>query len=203
MLQDVKSTLIQTYSSTKLKGDGQIISLSFSDNINFEVIPAFINQDGITYTFPNSNNGGYWKCTDPKREINAINDMNKISNKNLKRLCRMTRCWKYANGVNISGILIDILAYNFISCWDERDKSYLYYDWMSRDFFKYICDINSNQRRWKIMGSGRYIEEDGNFRNKAREAYELAQRAIECDNSGYEYSAKQIWRQIYGCRFPI
>lgn len=203
LLQDLKSTLIQTYSSTKLKGDGQIINLSFSDNINFEVLPAFINKDGITYTFPNSNNGGSWKCTDPKREINAINEMNKSCNKNLKRLCRMTRCWKYANEVNISGILIDILAYNFISNWNERDKSYLYYDWMARDFFKYICDININQKRWSIMGSGRYIYEDVNFHNKAREAYKLTLQAIDYDNSGYGDSAKQTWRKIYGNRFPI
>ena len=119
LLQEVKGVLEKTYSVTNLKGDGQIISLPFTDGINFEVLPAFINKDG-SYTFPNSNNGGSWKITDPKAEIDAISTMNNNCNHNLKRLCRMARSWKEKNSVAISGILIDIFAYNFISTWENR-----------------------------------------------------------------------------------
>ena len=83
------------------------------DGIDFEVLPAFINKDG-TYTFANTNNGGSWKITDPKAEIEAINNMDKLCNHNLKRLCKMARAWKDKNSVDISGILIDILAYKFL-----------------------------------------------------------------------------------------
>ncbi|WP_242864798.1 SMODS domain-containing nucleotidyltransferase [Youngiibacter fragilis] len=65
LLQEVKKVLAKTYSVTNLKGDGQIISLPFQDGINIEVLPTFINKDG-SYTYPNSNNGGSWKTTDPK-----------------------------------------------------------------------------------------------------------------------------------------
>src|SRR5690606_19430769 len=114
LLQEVKQVLEKTYSISNLKGDGQIISLPFSDGIDFEVLPAFLNKDA-SYTFPNSNNGGSWKTTDPKKEIAAINDMNNKCIKNLKRLCRMARAWRDKNNVAISGILIDVFAYNFIS----------------------------------------------------------------------------------------
>ena len=60
LLQDVKKTIARTYSSSTLKADGQIISIPFSDGINFEVLPAFLNTDG-SYTFANSNDGGSWK----------------------------------------------------------------------------------------------------------------------------------------------
>jgi predicted nucleotidyltransferase len=200
LLQEVKGVLGKTYSTTNLKGDGQIIILPFSDGIDFEVLPAFGNTDGI-YTFPNSHNGGSWKTTDPKSEIEAINQMNNNCNKNLKPLCRMARAWKVKNDVGITGILIDILAYRFISTWTYRDKSYLYYDYMSRDFFKYLSERNANQTSYQVMGSGRYIYDYGSFVSKAKTAYNTSLEAI-AKESDYPITAKSKWREIYGSKFP-
>ncbi|MFA7492901.1 MAG: hypothetical protein WCZ43_05235 [Proteiniphilum sp.] len=200
LLQEVKTVLARTYSTSRLKGDGQIVSIPFTDGITFEVLPTFLNNDG-SYTYPNSNNGGSWKTTDPKAEIKAIKEMNDQCNGNLKRLCRMMRAWKIKCNVNISGILIDILAYRFISSWENRDKSYLYYDWMSRDFFKYLSDQDANQTKWKVMGSGRYIDFNGAFINKASDAYTTAVEAISKE-SNYPTTAKSKWREIYGSKFP-
>jgi len=200
-LQEVKNVVSKTYSTSTLKGDGQIISISFSDGINFEVLPAFINKDG-SYTFANSNSGGSWKITDPKAEMNAMNEMNENCNRNLKRLCRMARAWRDNNNVPISGILIDILAYNFISSWQYRDKSYLYYDYMSRDFFKYLSERDKSQMSWKAMGSGRFISRSGSFEGKALTAYNLALEAISKEKD-YPHTAKSKWRENYGSKFPI
>jgi len=199
LLQEVKKVIEKTYSKTYLKADGQIINIPFTDNIDFEVLPAFINVDK-SYTYPNSNNGGSWQQTDPKAEIDAINKMNNLCNHNLKNLCRMIRAWRDRNNVDISGILIDILAYKFISNWEHRDKSYTYYDWMSRDFFKYLSECDKSQTRWQVMGSGRYITNTGIFQNKALSAFNLANEAIEKEK--YPYTAKSIWRDIYGTKFP-
>lgn len=200
LLQEVKKVLEKTYSTTYLKGDGQIISLPFSDGINFEVLPAFLNKDD-SYTFPNTNNGGSWKVTDPKKEIDAVNKMNNESNKNLKRLCRMARAWRDKNSVPISGILIDVFAYNFLSSWNEKDKSFLYYDWMSRDFFKYLSERDTSQNQWKVMGSNRYVSRVGSFESKAKIAYATACDAIAKEKE-YPASAKSKWREIYGSKFP-
>lgn len=201
LLQEVKKCIEKTYSGTKLKADGQIISLPFSDGINFEVLPAFLNNDG-TYTFANSNDGGSWKVTDPKAEIGVVQEMNDACNKNLKRLCRMARAWRDENSVDISGILIDILAYNFISTWEHRDKSYYYYDWMTRDFMQYISDQPISQIKWKVMGSGRYIYWYGSFQSKAKSAYDKACEAIS-DEKKYPSCAQSEWREIYGNEFPL
>lgn len=202
LLQEVKAALAKTYSITNLKGDGQIISLPFSDGINFEVLPAFINKDNSSFTYPNSNSGGSWKTTDPRAEISAISGMNYLCNNNLKRLCRMARAWKNQCEVSISGILIDLLAYRFISTWGERDKSFLYYDWMSRDFFRYLSEQNANQTMWQAMGSNRYFYHGGSFVYKAKVAYNIA---VEATEKGTEYpaTAKSKWRQIYGSSFPL
>ena len=93
LLQEVKGVLQKTYSTSHIKGDGQVIGINFSDGINFEIVPAFLNKDG-SYTYPDTNNGGSWKTTDPKKEIDAMNTRNNNTNKNLKRLCRMASAWK-------------------------------------------------------------------------------------------------------------
>lgn len=201
LLQEVKKVIEKTYSITKLKADGQIISIPFSDGINFEVLPAFINKDGSSYTFANANDGGSWKITDPRAEIAAIQSMDNQCNSNLKMLCKMTRAWRNKNGVDISGILLDIFSYNFISTWEYRDKSYVYYDWMTRDFLKYVSEQPTSQYRWQVMGSGRYITCFGSFQSKAKTSYEKALEAIE-DETKYPSSANAEWREIYGSRFP-
>lgn len=201
LLQEVKKVIEKTYSVSSLKSDGQIISIPFTDGINFEVLPAFINKDG-SYTFANTNNGGSWKTTDPKAEIKEINSMNGLCNKNLKRLCRMARAWKDKNDVSIPGMLIDILAYNFLSSYLYKDKSYLYYDFMSRDFFDYLSTRDKNQQYWKAMGSGRYIYRTGNFEYKSSQAKNISIEAIHNMDSGYTTTAKNKWREIYGSKFP-
>lgn len=201
LLQEVKGVLQKTYSTSYLKGDGQVIGINFSDGINFEIVPAFINEDG-SYTYPDTNNGGSWKITDPKKEIDAMNSRNNDTNKNLKRLCRMTRAWKQKCNVSMSGILIDTLVYKFIDDWEYKDKSYLYYDYMSRDFFKYLKELDKDQNYWLAPGSSRRVWKTENFNSKAETAYNNAVSAISYESNNQSYSAKQKWREIYGSKFP-
>lgn len=200
LLQDVKGVLQKTYSMSDIKGDGQVIGINFSDGINFEIVPAFINYDG-SYTYPNTNNGGSWEVTDPKKEIDAMNSRNKDTNKNLKNLCRMARAWKENCNVSMSGILIDTLAYKFIYDWKYKDKSYLYYDYMSRDFFEYLKNLDKNQNYWSAPGSLRCVFKNENFQMKAKTAYDNALTAISYEEKHCSYSSKQKWREIYGTKF--
>lgn len=201
LLQEVKKVIEKTYPTTSIKGDGQIISVHFSDGINFEVLPAFLRTDN-TYLFANANLGGSWKITDPKAEINAIRAAHNASNYNLKKLCKMVRAWRDENNVDISGILIDIMCYNFISSWEYKDMSYFYYDWMTRDFMKYLSEQPTTQTKWRVMGSGRYIFHSSKFQAKAKAAYEQAIEAISYEKTN-PILANLKWRGIYGNKFPI
>lgn len=113
LLQVVKKSLQKRYSISHIKGDGQIIGINFDDGICFEIVPCFINKND-SFTYPDTNNGGSWKTTDPKPEKKEIQDKNIEWNRNLKRLCRMTRVWKDKWDVKMGGLLIDTLAYNFL-----------------------------------------------------------------------------------------
>jgi len=156
LLQAVRSSMKKTYSTSSIGGDGQVVVVSFQDGVTFEVVPVFNNQGG-TYTYPDSNNGGSWKTTNPKPEIQAIKNRNIVCNYNLIPLCRMMRSWKNKWNVPIGGLLIDTLAYQFIENYEYRDKSYLYYDFMCRDFFKWMSEQSSEQVFWRAPGSGQYV----------------------------------------------
>lgn len=201
LLQAVRSSVTKTYSNTNIRADGQIIQIPFTDGITFELLPAFKNIDG-SYTYPDSNDGGSWKVCEPKAEIQAMDLRNKACNNNLTRLCRMMRRWKSYNNVPIKGLLIDTLAYQFIENWGYRDKSYLYYDFLSRDFFLWMSGQDKEQSWWRAPGSGRFVYGKGLFQYKAKQAYNLAVEAIVHQARGEDWAAKYDWRQIYGTAFP-
>ncbi|HDQ1726664.1 TPA: nucleotidyltransferase [Salmonella enterica] len=203
LLQAVKRSIEKTYATTSIRGDGQVILVPFNDGITFEVVPAFLNVSD-SYTFPDANGGGRWRITNPKPEISAMRLRNNITNNNLVQLCRMARAWKRKWDVPISGLLIDTLAYQFIENWAHRDKSYLYYDFMSRDFFKWMADQDSSKEYWKAPGSGQYVYGKGLFQYKAKRCYNISLEAIEHEMATpkREWSAKQKWREIYGSAFP-
>ena len=200
LLQAVRSSMKKTYSTSSIGGDGQVVVVSFQDGVTFEVVPVFNNQGG-TCTYPDSNNGGAWKATNPKPEIQAIKNRNIVCNNNLIPLCRMMRAWKQKWNVPIGGLLIDTLAYQFIENYEYRDKSYLYYDFMCRDFFKWMSEQSSEQAFWRAPGSGQYVYGKGLFQYKAKQCYNIAIEAI-ADETATPRSAKYEWRRIFGTAFP-
>lgn len=203
LLQAVRSSMQKTYSTSSIGGDGQVVVVSFQDGITFEVMPVFLNTAG-SYTYPDSNGGGSWKTTNPRPEIEAIRTRNNACNGNLIPLCRMMRSWKNKWDVPIGGLLVDTLAYQFIDGWQYKDKSYLYYDFMCRDFFLFMANQDKEQAYWKAPGSGQYVCKTGSFQWKATRCYNISLEAIkhEAAEPKQEWSAKQKWREIFGTTFP-
>ncbi len=201
LLQNVRNSILKTYSRTALGGDGQVVVVTLSDGMKFEVVPAFENSDG-SFTYRDSNQGGNWKKTNPKPEINTIQLMDTLYKGNLKRLCRMLRAWKNYWDVPMGGLLIDTLAYNFIIGNGEyKERSYFWYDWLSRDYFSYLANQNTNQQYWLAVGSNQYVWRKGLFEYKAKRCYNLAQEAIDYESKGMNWSARQKWKEIYGTAY--
>ena len=203
LLQKVKNSILATYANTNIGADGQVIDVSFADGMKFEVVPTFVNTKN-SYTYPDANDGGKWLTTNPKPEIKAIRDRNNDCNGNLIRLCRMMRAWKSQCSVPMGGLLIDTLAYQFIDGWEYKDKSYLYYDYMCRDFFSFMANQSKDQNYWLAPGSAQRVYRKGPFEAKAFNCYNLSLVAIEHETAKpkQEWSAKQKWRDIFGSSFP-
>jgi hypothetical protein len=113
LLQAVKKSIQNTYRTSDTFGDGQVVVLTFTDKVTFEVLPAFENRDG-SFTYPNANDGGTWKTCSPRAEIAAVQARSDATKRNLKYLSRMMRVWRDCCEVPMTGMLIDTLAYQFI-----------------------------------------------------------------------------------------
>jgi len=200
LLALVRGSLLNTYPTSKIGGDGQVIVIQFDDGIRFEVLPAFVNKAG-GYTFADSNNGGSWRACMPKQEIDAFSNRDSECNGNLVELGRMARAWRDNNNVSLSGMLIDTLAYQFLADWQYRDKSYVYYDWMTRDFFDFLACQSTTQVYWSAPGSASRVY-GGGFQYKGRQAQLRTIEAIDNQQHNYDYTARQTYRGIYGSAFP-
>ncbi len=203
LLQAVRNSMRKTYPSSEIGADGQVVVVKFTNGINFEVVPGFVNT-ARSYNYPDSNSGGSWKTTNPRPELDAIRTRNAACNYNLVPLCRMTRAWRLKWSVPIGGLLIDTLAYQFIEKYAYRDKSHFYYDYMCHDFFKWMAEQDKEQEYWKAPGSGQSVYGKGRFQHKANQCHNLALEAIthEIANPKREWSAKQKWRDIFGTAYP-
>ena len=201
LLATLRNSLLKTYSSSKVSADGQVVDIMFSDGIKFEVVPAFRYSDGSGFCYPDTNNGGSWRSMDPEVEIGAFNYRNNETNKNLKKLCRMVRAWKENKTVLMSGILIDSIVYNFMFSYQYAKEPFIYYDWISRDFFKYVYD-NADKRYWDKPGGTGTVERKYYIKDDAKFAYDKACEAIEDGENGFSFCWHNEWREIYGSRFP-
>jgi hypothetical protein len=199
LLQDVRKAILKRYSTTDVRGDGQVVVVSFTNYV-IEVCPGFLQSDG-SYKYPDSHNGGSWKKTDPIPEIEEIDNYNDTTNENLKRLAKMTRAWKNKCGVKIGGLLIDTLCYEFLSNnTDYHETEFEDYDILVRDFFEYLKDYDKNREFWYSPGSNQKVyKKKSNFITKAKKAYDNIVEAIEKKDNDTVY---KIWRKVFGYPFP-
>ncbi len=197
LLEKTKKILIDRYPRTTIYVDSPVVRVLYT-NFHVEVQPVFEQEDG-SFKYPDTSNGGSWKTTKPREEIAELAKINQEKNRNLRRLCKMTRAWKNKHGLGIGGLLIDTLAHNFLKSTDAYDdKSYLYYDYMSRDFFYYLSEL-PEQDYYAALGSGQRVKVKKKFQKPAKKAYNLCLDAI---NAGGTDSENEKWRKIYGRPFP-
>lgn len=201
LLQAVRASLLSTYAYSEIGGDGQVVVLRFDDNVTFEILPVFDNK-GATWTYPDSNGGGSWKTCNPKAEIEAVRSRNILMNGNLKALCRMMRVWRDYNSAPMSGALIDTLAYQFIETWVHRDKSFLYHDYLARDFLAFMRDQDREQAHWRMPGSGSYVYRTGAFGYKAGLDHKYAVEACNLLEEVQGPTRRLKWRTVFGPSFP-
>lgn len=200
LLQDLKSKLLKHYSDSIIKGDGQIVSIEFSDGIRFEVLPAFKLSGTDKYEYPNANNGGSWEETDPRLEQYKLTDQNKRYKSAVKKFCRILRAWNDTNDVGLHGIAIDSLSYSFFKTWDESKTGYVYFDWISRDFFRYVINFIENNNILLSLDGSYSIEIDTAIKRKAESALNNCEAAIVFCRDNQK--SEEYWSKVFGKKFP-
>ncbi|PZX07412.1 hypothetical protein C7437_101525 [Psychrobacillus insolitus] len=171
LLQSVKTEIKKRYPNTIVRGDGQVVVVTFL-NYEVEVCPAFEEKDG-SYKYPDTNNGGKWKRTDPMVEIGESEYMIELTDHHFKYVCQMVRAWKNHIGFKMGGLLVDTLVHKFFKK-HPKYESTTFNDYLSllKDLFSYLKGLNPDQKYWSALGSKQQVyNKDGVFVSKAEEAY--------------------------------
>lgn len=198
LLQDTKDAIKNRYRTTDVRVDRLVVTVTYT-NFHVEVQPVFEQEDG-SFKYPDTKDGGSWKLTKPREEMEEVSAKDSAKNWNLKRLCKMARSWKNKHGVEMGGLLIDSLAYNFLSATTDFDqRSFSSYDLLSRDFFGYLSEL-PDQDFYAAPGSRQRVRVKRKFQRKAKKVYLLCLEAIAAEN---QKNVNHKWRRVYGRPFPV
>lgn len=198
ILERVRDDLKARYPNTSIRVDQCVVRVQFTSNaFTFEVQPAFENDDG-SFDYPDTMTNS-WKVTKPRDEIAATKERNDQTSTNMRHLARMARAWKNRNGVNMGGLLIDTVVYQFFAQTGTYNSAGTgSFDLMARDFFKFLKD-EPKQNYYLALGSGQHVKVKAPFQAKAKQAHNRCLAAIEDEGKA---SANKKWREIFGNSVP-
>lgn len=196
LLQEVKKVVKSLYSTTDIKGDGQVVVISFGDGV-IELVPGFEQSDG-NYKYPDSNNGGSWKITKPIPEQEETTNMSDKTNSHYKYLSQLLRKWKNNIGFKFKGLLIDTMVKKFIDADEQREQiSFSDYSVLLVDLFEFLSKEDAEKAYWFALGSNQQISNDdnGKFIKKAKKAYNKLK------DIGDEAELEEEYRNLFGSDF--
>ena len=216
LLSDVRTELKKRYPNSDISADGQAVVISFTDrNYSIDLVPAFERSDGA-FTFPDTNDGGHWRKTDPIPEQEACEEAQAITQGAFLRLCNALRVWKDNTGFKFGGLLIDTLVAKFLEKHPETCSTELNeYDDALAELFAYLKSQDPDQSYWYALGSNQQIVNDGKaaFVAKAKDAYEalttsendieivlgnlFGKRFTDCVVNSAEREAEALWSKRY------
>ena len=198
LLQEVKGVLGASYPRTVMRGDGQVVVVPFS-TYAVEVAPAFKLTNG-RYWICDTNSGGSYKETDPNAEIEAVSTSNTATNNNTRDLVRMMKCWQGYCNVPLKSFCFELLAIDFLKTWEHRGKTKVYYDWMVRDFLRFLlAKVNSYVF---VPGTYEIVWLGSDWKSRAESALGRAEKACEYESSQMPCTAGTEWQKIVGTNIP-
>lgn len=198
LLQEVKRVLAAAFPSTELRADGQVVQVRFV-SYAVDVVPAFFDRRNEMYLICHTPNGGSWRVSNPYEEYKAIESVDiKYGNKGTD-LIKMLKVWRRECNVSLKSIMIEILVCSFICQWEYRDKSITWYDWMVRDFFRFLYQYRNGTA--KVPGVQEYLGLGDEWVPKCRSAFSIASKACEYEADNHGEWAESEWKKIFGYYF--
>jgi hypothetical protein len=198
LLQEVKAVLLKSFPNTDVRGDGPVVKVPFK-SYDVELVPAFKLQNG-RYWIPVTTNGGSYKEFDADAECTHISDSEKKAKSNTRHLIRMMKCWQGYCSVPIKSFHFELLTVEFLSSWEYAGNSETYYDWMVRDFLKFLIDKKNGYifvpGTWELLSLGEA------WHSRAQTAYDRAVKATEYEAADMPYNAGGEWQKIFGTDIP-
>lgn len=199
LLQEIRDVLRQTYSTTEIRGDGQVVVIPFN-TYTVEVAPVFIREGGGCL-ISDTNDGGRYKYIDPAAEIVALQTADRRFNGNVRKLTRILKQWqRYCNvpikSFHIEAVIMEMLATRAYGGSDE-----FWFDWLVRDFFKHLI---SRANGWFFMPvTNEVIYLGDEWLSRVQSAYARALKACDHEYNNDGILAGQEWQKIFGTEIPL
>jgi hypothetical protein len=200
LLEYLCSTVQHAGQNIKLNADSESADVQTQEGVRFRLFPYFRRAEDV-HLLPNACSGGFWRPCWPKAEMQTFATRDEACNGNLVALARLVRAWREHSNVSMSGMLIDTLAYQFMGCWQYREKSYAHYAHMTLDFLMFLAGRCQTQAHWRAPGSALRVP-GGAFHQQARIGAFRAREALDHLQHGHHGSAQRIYRAIFGAAFP-
>lgn len=197
LLQEVKSSLGDTYWQTDMRGDGQVVVVNFN-TIKVEIVPVFRWDDAGAWLMPDTNGGGRWRMVYPNAEGATLDNADMVANRNCRPLIQIVKAWKYHCNVPIKSFHVEQLVRDFITTYAFRDKDYFYYDWFVRDFLAFLC--SKQHAALYAPASNEVVGIGDAWYSRAVTAYERAVKACEYEREDYIVLAGEEWQKLFGAR---
>ena len=201
---------VQYYKKAELHARGEAVTLSLSSyEWTFDIVPAFFYEDNSEIIFVIPNGSGRWKKTNPKKEKERINNLNKLFKNMVSKVVRLVKYWNRRGKMpTMTSYVLETMVLDYFDSLQVPEESEtLYPDLLFRDILHYISsniyssiydskgiegDINtlSYLDRYKLM------IRSNNDHQKACSAVEA-----ELEEKDFQKSI-DIWRSIFGDEFP-
>jgi hypothetical protein len=197
LLQEVKETLEGTYSTSHLRGDGQVVVVNFANGHGVEVVPAFALDNG-KYWICNTHGNGSYKTIDPTGVIAAIHNSDVNSSRTTRELVRMLKRWQsYCNvGDYLKSFQMELVVIDFLKTVNYSLTTRALYDYVVRDFFAYL--ISRKNTYVYVPGTFEAVWLGEAWLSRAESAYARAAKASEYEVNELPVSAGDEWQKIFG-----
>ena len=200
LLQEIKECILASYPNTEMRGDGQVVVVSFTDGMKFEVVPAFACEKS-QYLYADTHNGGSWKLSSSAFDFIEFNRADKCSGGKLRNLCRLARAWRAQQNLDIKGILLDTLVWMYLKA--NNWGCGLSYAEMSLGFFSFLSRRKNAQVCLNTPGGAEKVMDEGGYVSKSLISEKNAMQAILLADAQDYYNSSLLWQKIYGLDFPI
>lgn len=204
VLQDVRDVLAEY--RTNVRKNGQAVTLYYKTWPNVDIVPVSVtyNADDATsvnhYNVPDMNTGK-WLWSRPRRHAAAINERAVACGVTFKPLVRIIKQWNAEHSTLMESYHIEALALRI--CTAPLSA----YSWDVFNFFDEAVKLVAAPLEYDGGYADDYLDDyDARFevlkrlrtaRDRARDAWYLTYNGRDQHENAIE-----IWRQIFGSRFP-
>lgn len=217
----IKNTLVKSlntigqYEKADIHSRKEAVTLKLkSYEWNFDIIPAYFVTNNVGdilfYLIPNGN--GNWKKTNPIKEAKRIQSINKEFNGKVYDVVRLVKYWN--TRARVKTITSYVLEAMVLDYFDQTTNNKIHpdgttTDWVDVHFKNFLNYMSTNI--YNPIYDPKGIEgnindlswfEQNNIADRASSDYEKAKQAIHKEINGDHEGSINIWRDIFGDKFP-